>query len=81
MSWFETGVLIGLALIWFAIVEGIRRIENSLSAISNQLSTIDELVGRIPGVEDYSSPEGAEWFVQTKKNPNANAHNRRNWTR
>jgi hypothetical protein len=82
LTWFQIGVLCGLAFICAAIINGIRRIEtieSQLSHISGQLLDIDDLIGRIPGVEDYREPEGAEWAAESKHNPGANTRNRRNW--
>lgn len=88
MTPFEVGVLVGLALIWWAVVGAPRRIERALeklseqlSGLEDQLSRLDDLIGRIPGVEDYRPPDGMEWSRAMKDNPKANTNNRRNWVR
>lgn len=52
-----------------------------LDGIDNRLHEIDSLIVRIPGVEDYESPDGLEWHAQHKKNPDASIADRRNWIR
>ncbi len=88
MTLFEIGVLFGLAMICIVvavgssmIVEASEKVSEKLTGIENQLTNLDDLIGRIPGVEDYREPDGVEWSQAMKKNPNANTRNRRNWVR
>ena len=76
----EFWAIIGTAIyIGYSISSRTDLIRTDMQIIRDQLDGIDDLIGRIPGVESYVSPELDEWASEVKNNPDANTYNRRNW--
>jgi hypothetical protein len=79
LPWVPIAIIFGAIIVCFSIRAAVARVEDKLNYISGQLREIDELIGRIPGVEDYREPTGAQWAMECQRNPGANNRNRRNW--
>lgn len=78
----EVWAIIGAAIyIGYSIGSRASMIIERLERIQKRLYDIETLVGHIPGVEDYETPDLGEWAEQRKINPEASTLNRRNWIR